>query len=265
MVSITKIEVQKNNKSRYSIFINRGQGEEYGFSIDEDILIKFRLHKGQQIDEQELLELIEADEERKVYHLAVHYLSFRMRSKKEIREYLLKKDKLEKYIDIAIRKLEEEKLLNDQEFARAYIQTKLLTQTKGPLKLKQELKEKGVNESIIHAQLAEIPLEHWIEKCKKWVEKKGNHSSRLSRRAKKDKLIGQLYAKGFSDTMISEALKGEQGIEKGDDEWEAICYQGEKIKRKYRHLKGWEFKQKCKQALYRKGFTLDLIDQFLEE
>lgn len=46
---------------------------------------------------------------------------------------------------------------------------------------------------------------------------------------------------------------------------EAIRFQGEKIYRKYSHLSGFEYKQKMKQALYRKGFSMDLIEKFLAE
>ncbi|MFA9458975.1 recombination regulator RecX [Halalkalibacter sp. AB-rgal2] len=265
MVAITKIEVQKKNKSRYSIFVNRGNGEEYGFSVDEDVLVKYRLQKGQEINEKELRDLLDADEERKVYHLAIHYLSYRMRSRKEIRDYLIRKEKEEKYIDIAIKKLEQEKWLDDREFTRAYIQTKRLTQVKGPRKLKQELMTKGVNEEIIDAHLMEIPVEEWVGEVRKWLEKKGKQDKRLSQRSRKDKLVGQLYVKGYTEAIISEALSTFENEDQDREEWEAICYQGEKIRKKYRQLHGWEYNQKCKQALYRKGFSIDMIEQYLQE
>ncbi len=51
MAVITKIEVQKRSKERFNIYIDKGQGEEYGFSVNEVILIKHGLQKGLEIDE----------------------------------------------------------------------------------------------------------------------------------------------------------------------------------------------------------------------
>ncbi|GAA3331694.1 hypothetical protein GCM10020331_089280 [Ectobacillus funiculus] len=45
MAVITKIQVQKNNKERYNIYIDKGSGEEYGFSVDGYTLVKYNLRK----------------------------------------------------------------------------------------------------------------------------------------------------------------------------------------------------------------------------
>ena len=88
MAVITKITAQVKNKSRYNIFLDHGRGEEYAFSVDEDILIKYNLKKGLELDEEYLIELIDEDEKKKCYHLSIHYLSYRMRSVEEVRTYL---------------------------------------------------------------------------------------------------------------------------------------------------------------------------------
>lgn len=49
-------------------------------------------------------------------------------------------------------------------------------------------------------------------------------------------------------------------------EWDALLFQGEKLLRKHRaKLEGRPLQNKVKEALYRKGFKLDLIILFLEE
>ena len=49
-----------------------------------------------------------------------------------------------------------------------------------------------------------------------------------------------------------------------DEEMEAIRYQGEKAQRKYSGYTGYEYEQKMKQTLFRKGFSMDLIERFME-
>ncbi len=65
MAVITKIEVQKRSKERFNIYIDKGQGEEYGFSVDQVILIKHGLQKGLEIDEIELGNILYNEEVQK--------------------------------------------------------------------------------------------------------------------------------------------------------------------------------------------------------
>ena len=51
-----------------------------------------------------------------------------------------------------------------------------------------------------------------------------------------------------------------------DDEkqQEALHYHGNKYYEKYKKHDGWTFENKMKQALYRKGFSIDEIEIFLQ-
>ncbi|WP_265416730.1 recombination regulator RecX [Alkalihalobacillus deserti] len=266
MAVITKIQVQQRNKSRYNIFLNRGKGEEYAFSVDEDILIKRGLKKGMELNEESLIQLIDEDEKKKTYYLAINYLSYRMRSIEEMRVYLYKKEKDQRHIDEVIEELLEQGLLNDQEFAHAYIRSKQLTLMKGPLKLKQELLQKGVKDVVIDGALEQFQKKDQIHSIIKWLEKQKMRSNKLSNQAFIDKLSNQLQTKGFSREVINEALREVDMSNENEVEWESICFQGEKVKKKYAEkYSDWEFKQRVKQALYRKGFSLALIDRYLNE
>jgi regulatory protein len=264
---IAKIEVQKRNKSRYNIFLSKGHEVGYALSVDEDLLIKYGLKKGLEIDEDKLIELIDEDEKKKVYNLAIHYLSYRPRSILEMRQYLGKKEKEPRHIDQVLDHLLEQRLLNDEEFATAYIDSKRATLMKGPLKLKQELKQKGVKDSIIDKALDSYSNLEQIEQLVKWLDKQQTkRSNKLSINAFKDKLSNQLLAKGFSQQVIVEALKQIDFQNEQTEEWEAICFQGEKIRKKFeKKYTGWEYWQRVKQHLYRKGFSMDLIDRYINE
>lgn len=261
---ITKISVQKRNKSRYNLFLDRGKGEEYACSIDEDLLIKHRLKKGLEIVEEDLINLIDEDEQKKTYYLAIHFLSYRMRSISEMRAYLIRKEREERHIEAVIQQLIDEKLLNDQAFAEAYIQTKKKTVMKGPQRLKQELMEKGIKSSIIEETIEQFSISEQVDQLSKWLERQKGRNHKRSNKAFLDKLVIQLQRKGFSLEIIKEALNDVQLTKEKDDEWEAICYQGEKILTKYaKKYDGWELWQRVKQSLYQKGFSLELIEQFL--
>src|SRR5690625_7953777 len=85
MEKIFRITTQKKNKQRYNIFLTHEKGDQYSFSVDEAILIEYRLHKGMELSKDLIEKLKENDNFYKSYSLAINYLSYRMRTKKEMR------------------------------------------------------------------------------------------------------------------------------------------------------------------------------------
>ena len=265
MAVITKITTQQKNQDRFNIFIDYGKGEEYAFSVDSDVLIRFELKKGMGLDELSILEIQYQDSIRKAYNLAVHYLARRMRSKLEIQEYLIKKEVEEPVINEVLHKLTSQKYINDEEFAHAYVRTQKNTTDKGPDIVRMELKEKGIDEATIKASLAEYSIEEQVENAIKVVEKLVKRSSNESQRLMKQKTEQLLMRKGYPFEIIQLALNEADMDKEEDEEMAAIRYQGDKAARKYNKYSGFEYRQKMKQALFRKGFSLDLIEKYLEE
>lgn len=265
MAIITKITTQQKNQDRFNVFIDYGKGEEFAFSVDSDVLIKFQLKKGMELDDFSFLEIQYQDDIRKAYNLAVNYLAIRMRAKKEIRDFLLKKEMDETLIDEVMNKLAAQKYIDDQEFALAYARTQVNTTDKGPGVIKRELKEKGIPEQLLHLALDEFTMEKQIERAIEISGKFLRKNTRDSGKIQKQKLENQLLRKGYSFDVISMAVNETGKPDQMVEEMEAIRYQGEKAHRKFSQFSGYEYRQKMKQALYRKGFSMDIIEQFLTE
>jgi regulatory protein len=264
MAVITKITIQQKNKDRYNIFMDYGKGEEFAFSVDSDVLIKHQLKKGMEIDDLSFIEIQYQDDIRKAYSKAIFYLSRRMRSEKEIKDHLRQKEIEEPIIQEVIHKLLAQNYINDQEFAFAYARTQMNTTDKGPDIIKTELREKGIERTIIEMVLEEFPFDLQLEKATKLCGKNSKKNAKDSKRIIKQKLEQLLQRKGYSYDVIHLAIN-ETDMDDKEDELEAIRFQGEKILRKYHALTGFEYKQKVKQALYRKGFPMELIEKYLAE
>ncbi|RTR26168.1 recombination regulator RecX [Robertmurraya yapensis] len=265
MATITKITVQKKNTDRYNIFLDHGKGEEYAFSVDEDVLIKFNLKKGMELDDFALMEINYQDDIRKSYNLAIHYLTRVMRTEFEVRKYLADKEVEEPVIQEVIHKLYDYQFLDDEEYANAYVRTQINTSDKGIVVVRKDLQEKGVAAPLIEKALKQYSLEKQIEKAKGLWEKAVNKSAKESERILKQKAEQFLLRKGYPFEVISIAMEMAESKKDEDDEMEALRYQGEKAHRKYAQLEGYEYEQKMKQALYRKGFSIEKIEQFLAE
>jgi regulatory protein len=264
---ITKITTQQKNQDRFNIFMDygKGKGEEFAFSVDSDVLIKFQLKKGMELDDFSFIEIQYQDDIRKAYNKAIYYLARRMRSKKEINDYLVSKEVDEPVINEILHRLTAQKYINDEEYALAYVRTQANTTDKGPNVIKMELKEKGIDEGILIHALGEYPLEQQLEKAVKISGKFFEKNTRESMKIQKQKLENLLLRKGYSYDVINIAVNETGSTNDVDEEMEAIRFQGEKANRKFSKYSGYEYEQKMKQALYRKGFPIERIEKYLAE
>lgn len=265
MAIITKITTQQKNQDRFNIYMDYGKGEEYAFSVDSDVLIKFQLKKGMELDDFSYLEIQYQDDIRKAYNQAVNYLARRMRSEKEIKDYLVQKEIEEPVIHEVLHKLTAQKYINDEDYAFSYTRTQMNTTDKGPDLILMELKEKGINEGYIQLALEEYSQSAQIEKATRMCEKFFKKNIKDSERIVKQKAEQMLLRKGYPFSVIHVAINKVYANKDADEEMEAIRFQGEKAQRKYSKFTGFEYEQKMKQALYRKGFSMDLIEKFLFE
>lgn len=266
MKTISRITTQKKRKDRFNIYLNDGNKETYGFSVDEAVLIEYRLRKGLELDDSMIVVLVEKDTLQKSYTLAINYLSYRMRTKKEIYDYLVKKEVESKHIPVIMDRLEKEKLIDDTSFADSFVRTRIHTSNKGPMLVKRELQEKGVSSAIATQAIEQYTYAVQFEKAQKWAEKKLKQSSKKSFQQQLQQVQGTLMQKGFSQDVIRDVLRGIEDEKDEDEEWSALVQQGEKLMRKHQaKLSGFDLQRKVKESLYRKGFTGDLINKFLDE
>lgn len=265
MQKISRITIQKKNKDRYNIFLEKDKNNVYGFSVHEETLISERLQKGMELEDTTIDSLLAKDTIHKGYSLALNFLSFRMRSINEMEQYLQKKEIDEEHIPIIIKRLTNERWLDDAAFAEAYVRTKVLTTPKGPLIIKKELLEKRVDADKVEAALIHFPAEAQLEKVMKFIEKSARNSAKQSFSQQQNKLKQSLIQKGFSQTIIKEAFNQATQEKNQEQEWDAVVFQGEKLLRRYTNkLEERELKHKIKGALYQKGFSLDEIEKFIE-
>lgn len=264
-VKITKITTQKQNKERYNIFVDYGQGEEYGFSVDQDILVAYKLKKGLELQNDMLSEMLFEDNIKKAFSLALSFLSYRMRAEKEVVKYLQEKNVEESIIPKVIEKLFHYKYLNDLEFAKAFVRTRMNTTLKGPDFIKKELQDKGINAQYIEKALEQYTGELQLQHVLLFIEKKAKQNQTNSNTMLKRKITANLLGKGFSIDIIEKALKILTVENSKEEQMEVLKNQAKKISNKLMNLTQYERELKLKQYLYRKGFPIELIDEYIKD
>ena len=151
-MKITSIKQQVNKRDRYSIYIDGV----YSFALSEAGLIESGISKNQELSEEQYREYtVQADVD-KIYGKILRYITIRNRSQWEIVEYLKRKDVSPTLIDTILNKLSNIGLINDDQYARAFIKDRLLLRPTSRRKIQFELRKKHINSEIIDAALLDI-------------------------------------------------------------------------------------------------------------
>lgn len=87
---------------------------------------------------------------------AQRYLRYRLRSKKELEEYLKKRGYTHVAVKEVIEKLETSGIIDDERFAYMYALDGVRLKFKGPRIIKSELRRLGVSEEIVNAALIKV-------------------------------------------------------------------------------------------------------------
>ncbi|MFA5832861.1 MAG: RecX family transcriptional regulator [Bacteroidota bacterium] len=199
---ITKIERQKKNKLRFSIFVD----EKYAFSVSEDVYARFVLHQGQSLTDSEREVIERAEAESSVKRAALQYRSYRPRSTKQIVEYLEKKGYDDANIQQAIHYLSENMLLNDEEFARMFCRDKLMLKPVGKSSMKQLLFRKGIDRNITEKIIGELyTTESENALALKEGERKYKRVSTLPLITQKKRIYEHLVRRGY-DSSLSQKI-----------------------------------------------------------
>lgn len=189
MGKITAITRQKRNKERVNIFIDG----EYAFSLAEITAAWLKI--GQELSPEDISRLDAEDAVEKAKQSAYRFLSYRPRSTTEVRQNLLAKDYDETIVEQVVARLAELNLLNDQDFARFWIEQRETFKPRSQKALRQELHQKGLSREIIDEAVDGVDE---LAAAYKAAEPKAQRWVDLPRESFFSKMNGFLQRRGFN-------------------------------------------------------------------
>ncbi|UJF15222.1 recombination regulator RecX [Jeotgalibaca sp. MA1X17-3] len=259
---ITKIQVQRRRKDRFNIYLDG----EYAFPVSEAVLIKIGLFKGMELTKERQKEIELENTAYLSYSIAVDYLSYSLRSEKEVRKKLKENDIPFDVIDGTIQRLHDQRYIDDRIYGESYTRTAANINRKGPFVIARELKLKGLKEEVIALSLEQYPEEYQIENGIKLAEKLLNKQQRTSSRDAIMKARMHLQQKGYTRDVIDKIMLEVDTETPEDEEFAALRIQGDKIWRRYaRKAEGFQLIQKVKTNLFQKGYPSEMISEYIEE
>ena len=199
-MKIEKYELTKKNK--YNIYLSNGEV----ITLDERVITENELLLKQELNKELYDKIIKENRIYELMDVAIKYISIRLRSIKEIIEYLKKKEDNTELIDIAVSKLIKLGYLNDDKFAKAFIKDKLNFTSMGDYKIKMELQRLGVSYDIIEDNISLIDENLLEEKIKKYIEKDIRTNKKYSGTMLKNKIYNHLVSSGYSKEKVISIL-----------------------------------------------------------
>lgn len=196
-----KIEKYESiNNGQYKIYLSDGTI----LKINSDVIINNNLLYKKEIDNTLLNKILKENDNANIYNKCVKYISVRLRSKKEIIDYL-KKLNIDNNADI-IDKLTKNNLINDEVFTKAFIKDKINFTSYGPYRIRQELNKYNIDNEIIDKYINDIDEEILIDKVDKQINKMIKSNRKYSGNILKSKIYNNLYNNGFDKDMIINVL-----------------------------------------------------------
>jgi regulatory protein len=191
--TITALSVQKRNQDRINVFLDG----EYAFSISLNAALS--LKRGQKLSQVDIERLQREDDGFRAYNSALRFLGYRPRSRLEIERHLRQKGYESEAIDAAMARLVAQRYIDDEAFARSWLNHRERLRPRGARGLSYELRQKGIEREIINEVLTELD-----EEASAWaaIEGKMHRWRGLDQLAFRKKVTGFLSRRGFSYDII---------------------------------------------------------------
>lgn len=204
MVIITSVKPQKL-KRRVNIYLDG----KFGFGLDLENYVKLGLKVGQELSEERIIEITKKAEFQKALDRLLVFTTLRPRSEKEVNDWMKRKKVDENFKNTLIEKLHKLDLLDDEKFAKWWIGQRLQFKSKSKRELIQELRNKGIDKSIISNVTSMIRINE-VEAARRLLEKNIYKWSRFPKRIASQKMSLFLARKGFGWDVIKKVLQVEQ-------------------------------------------------------
>lgn len=190
------LSLKLKSKKDANVFVASTDIGEY--DLFSEIIVKYSLGNGE-IDDEKFKRAVKESAEKIAFNVAVKYASSKLKTEKQIRDYLYKKEFKKATILPVIEKLKEYGVIDDKIYMESYIKSNLNFSKN---KLKQKLIMSGVSKDLIDEKLNDLEDEDsCLTNAKKFLKNK------IMDQKTREKLIRRLTYLGYSWDSINSVLK----------------------------------------------------------
>ncbi len=148
-MKITALEPQVTNPERINVFVDG----RFLLGVNASVVFQMGLEPEQELEPVQLEELQSEAGLQQAVDRAYNYLSYRPRSREEVRRYLRRKETPPETIEAALARLDRLDLINDHTFASFWVESREQFSPRGARALKNELRMKGVEREVVEEMI----------------------------------------------------------------------------------------------------------------
>ena len=171
----------------------------------ENVIIDTNLLYKKEITSEEYNNLVSLNNYQDIYNKVIKYIGIRLRSKKEITDYLKKMDLSTEVVDDILNKLITNKYIDDERFSQAYIKDKYNFSNNGPYKIINELVKLGIDKDIAYTYTFDI-ITNEEEKINKLINKYVKSDKKHDWYYLRNKIYNNLINLGYSKEIVINIL-----------------------------------------------------------
>jgi len=185
--------------------ISLDDGQE--FLLSKEVMVDYGLRRNDEISSETLLKIKNSQSYHDTYVAAVRLLNYRMRTKQELVQRLRQKQFSSGVIDQVLDKLDGLGLINDSQFAEAFIASKTSSKPIGRKLLVRKLQGKGISRQTASEMVATLSDDATqLELALKAVKTKQRSLQEFDAAKRKEKLTAFLARRGFDWEIIKKVV-----------------------------------------------------------
>lgn len=250
-------EIKKKSSTVVVILSN---GEK--LKLSHSSYTEFRLYEGKELSEEELASLLSYEKEGEFYDYALRLLDKDNYTVFAISNKLLSKGADAKQVSSIVERLKKEDLLDDERYAKVFVEDVAELRCLGKNKILAELKHKGIGESVLSK--LEFPEEKEFERACMAASLLDKKYAKSANGAKKDKAIRALITRGFSYDIALKAIEEKLTTNDAEEEKNRLLRDFELVYARYsRKYEGKKIYEAVIKSLLRKGYDYDDISSLI--
>ena len=238
------IKYKKTSGNKYQVTLENNEK----INLYEDVILNEELLLKKEVNDLE--SLLNKNQKYDIYEISLKYITIRLRSTYELKEYLLKKDYQDDDINNTIAKLKKNGYLNDEYYSKCYINDRINLSLDGPLKIRKYLTDMNIDSDLFEKYLDVFDKELIYERINKYITKQLKVNKK-SIYMFKNKMLINLSNLGYLRSDINYCLKNISCCNQDDLKNKEKEKLYKKLSRKY---SGEELERKVREKLYQKGF-----------
>ena len=246
IIDIVKIEKVVVKGKKFLVYIDIDD-EEYKFS--ENQIVANRIIKGAIFTSDEWQKIINSQNTSTLFDQMLHFIDFKLRTKKEVIEKLKEKKASAEDIIYVIERLESIGYIDDERYANLYIE-EAVRELKGPYLITFTLEQKGIESSYINELIRSYDEEVFINNAKEVANRYQNTILNYPANKQKELILQKLTRSGYYIDTINKVLRE---IEYQEDDLDKLKAEYDKL------LSKTTDKNKIITSLLQKGYRYEDI------